>query len=193
MGKRKKRALERQLEREREKVARLLPKPRPFWRQWLSGTNFLMTTASVIAGLLLAWLTLRPHVSMHPGERIDEKNPFTTQFVVTNEGWFAVRDVTSNCYYGDVQTSHNVGVFAWGLPNVETFDSIEPHKSVTIACRQALGGFGHGTGDITKATIALTVNYNPEFWWKRSERYGFKVLVDTKNIAHWEPFSLPDP
>jgi len=158
----------------------------------LSGVGSLIAAVG-LAITLLGVFAFRPHVSMRPDERADERNPFSTQFVVTNEGYFTVRDVTSNCYYGDVQTSHNVGVMGWGLPNVLTFDSIEPHKSSTIECRQAIGGFGHGAGDVTRATISLTISYNPDFWWKRSERYGFRGLVDTKNVMHWEPFSLPDP
>src|SRR5689334_4750336 len=99
MGKRKKGALTRQLQRERERASKLLPQPKPLWQRLLSNVYAGITVTSVLVGLVLGWLTLRPHLSIRPDVRVDERNPFTTQFVVTNEGFSTVRDVTSNCYY----------------------------------------------------------------------------------------------
>ena len=177
MGRRERREQQRQLQRlrrEQQRIAAATPRPR-WWRKLFSGTNVVVGAVITFLTLLGGWFLFHPYVSLHPDQRLNPSDPFSTEFTITNEGNFNIRDLTSTCIFGNVETTHNVGMYGLARPSLKSIPRIEPKLSSTIECLSFIGGIGAGAGNVRTADIALRVEYRQN-WWpvKMTEVYRFE-------------------
>jgi len=195
MGRRERREQQRQLEkfrREQQRIAAAIPKTR-WWRTALVKTYGLLGAVALLFGLIGGWFLFHPHVSLHPDQRLDPNDPFSTQFTIVNEGKFDVRDLNSACTFGDVETTHNGGVSGITRPSLKTISLIEPKQTTTVECLSLVGGIGAGAGNVRKADIALRLEYNQNWWPARVvEIYRFEGKLDSSGIVHWVPRTLSE-
>jgi hypothetical protein len=143
---------------------------------------------ALLLALIGGWFRFHPHVSLHPDQRLDPNDPFSTQFTIVNEGSFDVRDLNSACMFGDVETTHNVGMSGVTRPSLKTISLIESKQTTTVECPSLVGGIGAGAGNVRKADIALRIEYSQNWWPVRVvEIYRFEGKLDSSGIVHWVP------
>jgi len=195
MSRRERREQQRQLEkfrREQQRIAAASPKI-SWWRTAFDKTYGLLGVIVLLFGLIGGWVLFHPHVSLRPDQRLNPNDPFSTQFTIVNEGNFDVRNLRSACTFGDVQTTHNVGMSGLTRPSLKTIPLIEPKQSSTVECPSLIGGIGAGAGNVMKADIALRVSYGQN-WWPNDvvEVYRFEGKLDSNGIVHWIPLTLSE-
>lgn len=195
MSRRERREHQRQLERlrrEQQRIVAATPRPR-LWRRIFSGTNVVVGTFVTFLAFLGGWFLFHPHVSLHPDQRLNPNDPFSTEFTITNEGNFDIQNLTSTCIFGNVETTHNVGMYGLARPSLQTIPQIEPRVSSTVECLSFIGGIGAGAGNVRTADIALRLEYRQKWWPARmTEIYRFQSKLGTDGIVHWIPRTLSE-
>jgi hypothetical protein len=156
---------------------------------------------ALIVGLsvITAFIVFRSDVTFETGERLNPDDPFSTQFVVSNEGSFPIEDVRLSCRINNLTTPDQ--------PKIENQDgSTEPTNVAAIEARKREGFFCRvgktGEGEVPAARgsvpeyrtadITLTASYRPYFWGRRTQSERFRGLVGAKgNITTWGPQAGP--
>jgi hypothetical protein len=164
------------------------------FRKTVSGTRVLWGLILAALAWLGAYALLRPNVSIDPELLLNPGDPFSTQFIVTNENViFDVKDVQPSCRTIHVITSNNVGQF--GLPPRPSppIPLLSARQKTTINCPTWIGGLGAGAGNVLKAYIEIDVSYRQEWWpGEKTQRFPFKGMVDSLHGVHWTHITLAE-
>jgi hypothetical protein len=181
-------------------VSDRLPAPQPFQRpSWRRLHNLgrhvgaIIVMASVLIGLL-GLLVFRSDVTINPTVRLNASDPFSTLFVITNEGEFSIVNVKFFCHMNYVEVrNYRFLVTDQPAPIDPTSEpNIEAHNSQDVTC--FFGAMGtkivappNGPRPIYNyADITLSVSYRPYFWWSRTKSQRFIARTDGNgNIVQW--------
>jgi hypothetical protein len=147
--------------------------------------------AALLFGLIGGWFLFHPHVSLHPDQRLDPNDPFLTQFTIVNEGKFDVRDLNSACTFGDVETTHNVGMSGITRPSPKTISLMD----WLWAAGMAVGGRGVESGPWMKTigraqAKTLSEFFRPNIPWTILPVLGSRSPIHCgpyPSISVWTP------
>jgi hypothetical protein len=159
--------------------------------KWITKVWVLITAVATGFGLLAGFDSLRPGVSVKQGQQLDPKDPFSTQFTVTNENhWADVTDLHPSCRTIHVVTSHNVVLEA--LPPLQSLPIpvLKPLQPDTIACNRWIGGLGYGAGEVQAAYIEIAVTYEQDLWLTaQAQSFLLKGVMNSQHEVHWTPIT----
>jgi hypothetical protein len=144
---------------------------------------------SVIVGLIAALLTFLPRLSMSSSESLDPSTPFSTPFVVSNDGLLSINDVTCYCLIrrvviadrGDITVSNNI-VYSDSLP----VPNLAPGEKTTVSCPPLLPSEPR----ITRADMDIVLRFRPYgLPWYREKAFRFTTEIASDKRLHWYPRS----
>ncbi len=174
------RAIERQLAKEREKK-------KPSYGRWLKVALFLLG----IPGLYIGALNLLPKIAVSPLSSLNPSDPFGTPFEISNIGYTNLNDVKFLCSYKDVEESYGSKILTPGTDEETTggfttnslaAERLDRGRKATIMCPFPF----KFPGPIIKADILLVVSFRPEWLgWKKYHVRRFTLAKDAAGQFHW--------
>lgn len=149
----------------------------------------------VALALVGYYAVVKPHVSVDPQVTLNPVDPFTTEFVVTNDSSaFSIRQLEFTCWSPSTKTSHNIQIWSPVAQEKRTgiIQDIGPKEKGTIECPSLTGGIGTFLGDVTSSQLVIIFSYKQNFWpFKQEERHPFKAERDSQGGQRWFPVT-PD-
>ncbi len=141
------------------------------------------------AATLLAIYEARPKLSVMPGAVVEQADPFSTAFTVTNDSIFLpFVKVHTGC---DGSVSLVAGHPVTVTPKIEVrdggFERVEPHKSFTTFCRVH---FSESLSElnIPELKIKLKTVYSlPVLPMRFSDEFSFTYIRGSDGQLHWLP------
>jgi hypothetical protein len=187
---------------EKEKALPPAKRVLPYLRGTFLTTRFAIVVLIGVLSLAGGYALLHPRISVEPSLVLYPRNPYSTQFTVTNESlMFDVHDADFVCWPRQLRTNHNIGIVSFApLPNLHhVVPRLGPGDSSTVDCPPVMGGIGAWTGQVDEAELEIVATYRQDWWPKRSARYPFKAIKDSNSAVHWihttpaeeSPFPLP--
>ncbi len=189
-------AKKRQPKRKKRKSKSLQPPPIGLAsNRWLRRRATAKTAAKAVfvvatlVGGISGVASLLPRVSLSSEESLDVSDPFSTPFVVSNEGLLDLNDVKIFCGvervvaldgHVEVQGPGNYGA---GFP-VASFaaERIEPGQKQSFVCKFHLPK----RFPVNYADIAVAVSFRPEWGiWRKEKLYGFHTVRSLDGTLHW--------
>jgi hypothetical protein len=155
-----------------------LPPTKRYFGLSISKTWASIGGLSTLVGLLLAYLTFRPDISIEPYKLLDPANAFSEQFTVQNNSVYALYDVRATCNIDSMKagaaTFDNVG----GAIGVIA-DRLSPKESTTVDCRSEIYG-------INQVEITIGLTFKPSYW-PADKNLGrrFKGKKDSHGEIEW--------
>jgi hypothetical protein len=140
-----------------------------------------------IPGIIVAILTLLPRASVSPDELHNPSDPFSAPFIVANDGYVDLNDVTFTCSPVKVLSSRQWEIraddgagFSDASFNVGT---LGPDGRTTVFCN--LTRF-ISVGPIQDAHIRIILSFRPEWLpFRRSIKRDFVLSKDASGHFHW--------
>ena len=160
-----------------------------FLRSLKGGVRLIAFFAASL-GFLTAYLSLIPKVTVVQSDPLNWADPFTTQFVISNDGPLGINRFEAKC--GITYVKYKNGAVVKGGGSIVSADMFKPRLEVgekgTVSCplTQLFGG------DIAGADISIRVTFRPDFTWAYPSRsYRFVTMTDSSGRLHWYPEPLP--
>lgn len=149
---------------------------------------------SAVLGIVSGWVALVPHVSVAQTQPLNLTDPFSTPFIVSNDGPLAIRSVRFECYSFSIETQiapksgiNNVGF----IPVDINYDKMNPGERATVPCQFPITM----EDPLQSADIALIVTFKisflPLFYTHNEFRFQAQRAGD-KNL-YWFPQPLTSP
>ena len=142
-------------------------------------------------GFVTGYLSLIPRLSVVQDHPLDENNPFSTPFIVSNDGPLGINDLQFSCVLFNVRNT--VG---GGVSNVETSMALggkrmEPGERATVPCdTMPLVP----TGILASADVAVKISFRPDFtWWRKLRAFRFVTYHASDGHLYWYPQPLSGP
>jgi len=153
-------------------------------------------------GILSGYISLLPKISVVQNEQLDPSDPFSSPFIVSNDGPLPIENVRFRCgigsvsYYGKVRVkgAENYGSSFMFAPDahgnlpVQNFGSPEmnPGERSTIpSCNYPL------PKDVSDADIGIVLEFRIGYTPFPSTRtFRFHTLPDANHGFHWYPYPL---
>lgn len=127
----------------------------------------------------------RPEINVDKDVSINVRDPFATQFRVTNEGLLAVYDLNFSC---TVNNSMMRNVRSGGSGGQEPVSVLESKESATRNCSIKADSFP------LLSHLFFDVTYRPKWYWSRSiKRTQFVNVRDSEGHLQWVKQPLDDP
>jgi hypothetical protein len=138
--------------------------------------------AVVGASVVLTFFVLWSDVTITPRVKLQEDDPFSTLFTITNEGTFAIENARFSCHMNhlEIRNYHIALIDQEGAADPPGESEIAGRKSQDVDCAPGVMGVrmapppGGPAPEYHSADITVTVFYRPRFWpWetKQSERF----------------------
>ena len=141
--------------------------------------------SSIIGGIGSGYAFIRPDLVVEPGIYLNESEPYSAQFKVTNSGWLPLYDMTFTCHV-DSQLVRN-SYFANAPPGQTEVPRLSAKQSTTTSC-PAISGYYPFVSD-----TQIIVSARPPFWWHRMTwKTRFVSAPDSRGIFRWLPRALDD-
>lgn len=139
--------------------------------------SFLIA-ASVIGSIAGGYAIIRPDLAVEPDVYLNEKEPFSMQFKVTNSGLLPLYDMTFSCL---VDTRHIRNNWFANFPNGQTpISRLSSKESTTTSC-PAVFGF-HPFPSDTQIIVSARA---PGWWGRRTWRTRFVSRPDARGVFRW--------
>jgi hypothetical protein len=160
-----------------------------FSQRTLSGTKVVWGLVVWVLTVAAAYALFHPHVSVEPGLLLNPKNPYSTQFTVTNENAILnVHDLDCVCWPRRMVSGNGFSVLS-PMPLAKVHHVIpvlNPNTSSTVDCPDIIGGIGAGSGEVIEAELEIDISYKQYLWpFIRNERYPFRAITDAQRSVHW--------
>ncbi len=142
--------------------------------------------ALTILGLLLSLLSLTPRPTVSPMPVLNQKNPFSAPFIISNEGWVPLKDVRVESQILEMEDSnHNrftVASMSRYTPPAARIEPGEKH-SVPLAAVSIQGV------RILRADVQLIVRYRSAWVpiFEKTNTFRFVLSVTSGGAYHWLP------
>lgn len=119
----------------------------------------------------------RPEINVDRDISLDVRDPFATQFRVTNEGLLALYDLSFSCEVENAMM-HNFTV--GGFKGQESLPVLESKESTTKSCSIKAESFPF------LSTLFFQVRYRPKWCWRSStKRTKFVNMRDSQGNLDW--------
>lgn len=151
-------------------------------------------------GIISGYYGLEQRVSVSQGEPLDDKDPFSTPFIVSNDGPLPIENVTFRCGIG--HTSYKNGPKIQGAENFSSSFIFAPGGKLPA---QNFGASEMNPGErstipscgypfpptIEAGDIGIVVSYRVGHTPIRQTRiFRFGTLPDANNKLHWFPYPI---
>jgi hypothetical protein len=156
------------------------------------GISVLMT----IIGTIYAFST---RVSISSDVTLDPSDPFRTPFVISNDSYLPISDVTFSCKASNIQPNEFVDAFPpdqegrvprlgeWSLKPGPRYvaDYLQPNEKRSFECLSIIGLLKH---PITNASVEIFITYRP-LWilWKQERQFKFDTQRNKDGQLVWLP------
>jgi len=152
----------------------------------LAGAVTLIATS---LGIVTAYLSLIPRISVSQTQPLDPADPFSAQFIVSNDGPLGINDVAFDCAILNVNTLHNNRIStSYIRPKALKDLGMEVGEKATVPCvfRSA---FGLSPSDlITSGDISIVVRFRPDFvFWEKHRSFRFRTIKAADGTLYWFP------
>ena len=145
-------------------------------------------------GLIAGCYSLLPKLTVMPSDRLDPDDPFSTIFLVSNDGVLPVHSVEFSCVGDYVKYPNDIELFRnTSIEYTPIRETIDAGDKVPVPCPAA--GIIAASKDepVRKAGITLKVMYRPDWWWSSHEKkeFHFIGLIDRNDTVHWVQDTAP--
>jgi hypothetical protein len=157
------------------------PKGRSLWRRipgWLKATAGCLT---ILITLLEGW----PWLSVEENGMLDSRNPYSTLFLVVNNGYARITDLDADCTLDFEDTSHNK------VENVHALrpsfaDYLSHSGRATIPCFNAVE-IGQQSFLTAKLEVVITYSFYPVTFnlFRRHQTFSFTGIRSPDGPVHW--------
>lgn len=142
-------------------------------------------------GILTIWVVYYPRVFVDPAAALDPNNPAFTPFVVHNQGYFSIHDVTFACSMEYIKYPDGTLAIAQKEYDNCFFDPKQIASVIAAGEKYSellpLTGMEHNR--IENADIAIVLSFKPIKWlpWRRKTRHRFVSTQSKDSQWHWLP------
>jgi hypothetical protein len=181
-------------ERREEKKPEVLPKwslgnlVRHAVPTWIGRT---ILWVSAVLGIASGYVALIPHVSVSQSQPLNISDPFSTPFIVTNEGPLGIRDVHFECYPFSIKTKNANEITGIGFVPLDLHpERMNPGERATVPCY-----FPITMDPLQSADVALIVTFKVAFvpLLNFENDYRFQALRAGDKNLYWFPQPLTSP
>jgi hypothetical protein len=153
--------------------------------------------ALTLYGIAAAWLSVLPDISVSQSQSFQATDPFSSPFVVSNNGPLTVDLVKLTCMSGRIQISHQGQTVP---PEFHTDTSIserlKPGQQISVPCNVGASlPFGNAFSEhpLLDAMIDIVIEYRPRFvFWKIMRQFRFETFPEPHGKLHWQPSPVPE-
>jgi hypothetical protein len=167
----------------------------PFWKVICMLWKWIFVYGFALLGVVAVFYDFSPKISVSPYQLIDSHDAFSAPFVITNEGYLSIRQVTAQCHVKQAQFELEIHA-----KNVQISSSLYdiaermlPAEKLTVKCRlreaiQALTT--HQLPGLIMADILIEIEYQPWLWYTKAQR-EFRFISARNFDGSWQ--WLPQP
>ncbi len=174
--------------------------PRPAPRSARTGnlsTKVLVWLLGTGVGLVTAYFALFPYPSLERDVSLDDKNPYRTQFTVTNASpWFSMYRVRTSCAADWKDSNNNIfdnNQMQGDTGQHSTQDKLAPGSKTTIACpmlsndnNRAMFSFpGYDLNTLISVSVELAVSYDWIWHGSFMKRQRLEGIKNSKGEFVW--------
>jgi hypothetical protein len=147
----------------------------------------VLSGTCVLLGLLTGVLTLLPRLSVSNLEALNPADPFTTPFVVSNDGYLGVNNVRFSCLLYSLLNEKQHIVMRGGAESINYASPVRrlpAGERATIPCYP----FMKTARTPSRIDIAVNVTYRPDYVpWSKADHYRFVATDGSDGKLHWLP------
>ncbi|WP_316348622.1 hypothetical protein [Desulfuromonas acetoxidans] len=152
----------------------------------LTGWSGIVGLSVIVSVLGFAFL-IYPRLSIAPGQTIEKLNPFYTPFILENDGYLPIRDISFTCGLGSVilQNSDKPNFSNFGIQIAGTeIPNLRPGKKTSIPFNRVFSK----DMPIKSADITVIVSYKSS-WLPISftDTQSFKTSLNYSGELVWTP------
>jgi hypothetical protein len=143
-------------------------------------------------GIVTGYLSLVPKVTIVESESLVPLEPFTAQFIISNEGPLGINSVGTVC---NVSVVRYKDLPSWDISNnkIATPEMFKARMEVgergTMEC--PFYKVINTNAPIIYAEVSMSVDFRPDFTWSHGQRtYRFVTKPDSSGRLHWFPQPL---
>ncbi|MDQ3749668.1 MAG: hypothetical protein M3367_11780 [Acidobacteriota bacterium] len=162
---------------------------------WASIKRTSLLVWTIIAGIsvivgIIGGVQLSPRVSVSSNESLDPSTPFSSPFIVSNEGLLPIYDVEFQCDIKNVEAMNNINLGGFNtVGTAKIIPIINPAGKETTQCAQGL--FAPTSGQFENADVSIVVSYRV-YWIPLSQTRKFRFVTrkDKSGQLHWFPKAI---
>ncbi len=153
--------------------------------------SFVLAALGVWGVYVTTWVVAKPRVFVYPSVSLAPAYPAFTIFVVRNEGYLAIHDVTLECSVKDIKYSDGTHVIGLGDYTNRFFDPNQVARVIDPGEEWSellpLSGLEHN--QFKSADLAVVVSFRPFRWLQRRQKrkHRFETRVGKDGQWHWFP------
>lgn len=172
----------------RQRKLRGKPKKNESRGRYLSIVPFgwkIFLTIGAILGFWSAFYSLAPSLSVTPQTPLDLQNPFTTPFVVSNDGFLPVYSVVYSCSTKNVEDANRnrVSIVSAVTGRIDAL-RINTDEKQTIRCPFPV----RLSAPIQRGEITLTITFRSSWIpWDQEKRFHFVAARNSNGHIIWFP------
>jgi hypothetical protein len=122
-------------------------------------------------------------LSVAPGPTLKDSNPFTSMFVLQNDGQFSLYAIQFSCTSNTVKTANHIQ-FERMLGSTQSYDVAELAANDRTSTPCFVGY--ESSGPVLSADITLNVSYRPSFSpFRRSKHFRFTATRKDDGTYAW--------
>jgi hypothetical protein len=138
---------------------------------------------ALVVGLFVTIYSLKPKIIVSVGEKLDNEQPFSTLFNISNDGLLTIHSVNRTCVVNEVETvDHAILSKTEFTSNKEGFiNKLEPGEAVTTNCMVI-----YSRSRIIKADISVVISFHSAYWpFQLSKPYRFVGAMAKDGQIRW--------
>ncbi len=142
-----------------------------------------------IVTLYTSLLVFLPRISISPSVILDPQDPFKTPFIITNDGFFKIKDISVRTALIKVIDTNNTRFEGVGLEsNINDQQRLRPSKQTNLNIHPNI--FIHGIkAPFKEAEIGIAVDFQSLYFFNKSEVFKFRMATTTAGEANWIPIN----
>jgi hypothetical protein len=183
-------------------------KSRSIIRRWTASISYTwaaLGVLSVLLGIAGTIYGLSPKISVQSHGSLDPNDPFSTPFIITNEGTLPIHNVSSNYMVNNIKgvgvgeeekicdtCPKILGIGGFGSEDTEPIATIEAGEKTPLfvgamKLTKPNGGV-IDTAIATNAEIVITVKYRPDWIpWRQERQWKFMSTANVEGQLVWVP------
>ena len=151
----------------------------------------LITLLATILGLVTGYLSLIPRISVVQNQPLNVSDPFSTPFILSNDGPLGVNELEFSCLVFKVDQTGGGGVTGAETSMGLAAKRMEPGERATIPC--SLLPFAL-TSPLKSGDVAVRIIFRPDFvFWRKSRAFRFITFHASDGHLYWYPQPISGP
>jgi hypothetical protein len=174
----------RRLERRRGKR-----RTRTAWKILKGLVAVFLAVLAAVAAVAQLDVYVASRINISPAYSLDPADPFSTRFLVSNDGLLSIYDVKNWCYVNDVSNDNGAHVGDLRAYEAATDASeMGPTDKSTVRCRVPVGF----ASPATHGDIVISVWYTLRFYpWRKGKHVRLVGERGSDGVFHWSQQLLP--